>query len=97
MFRERLKDLMDKRSLNASDLARKAGVPRSNIQAWLTGASPNIEQLGKCALILEITVDELYFGTKPKSGLDHLLEELEVHNEVYRISIKKIVKKKGDT
>lgn len=97
MFKERLRAFMEQHGINASELAKLAKVPRSNVQSWLTGSAPNIDQLGLVASVLNTTVDELYFGIKSKKGLDQLLEELEVHNGLYRISIKKVVKKdKGD-
>lgn len=96
-FRERFQVLMNEHETNPTKLSKLTKVPRSNIQSWLTGSAPNIDQLGLVAQELNSTVDELYFGHKPRRGLNYLLEELEIHNELYRISIKKVVKKdKGD-
>lgn len=86
MFKDRLKKLIEKNKLSATELARRAGVPRSNVQSWLTGSSPSIDQLGRVAQVLGITVDELYFGHKQESVVD---------DEVYLISIRKVVKKES--
>ena len=88
MLEKNLKKVLEQKNISVMELARKTGVPKSNINAWLTGASPNLEQLDKVAQFLETTIDYLAFGRQ--SELTKVLKEFEVHTGLYEIKIKRI-------
>lgn len=49
--------------MNASQLARRANVPRQNISNWLMNQKPkDIEQVKRVADVFQVTVDHLLFG-----------------------------------
>ena len=93
MFEKKLKALMKSHNLTVTELAQRTGVPRTNIQQWLTGSSPNIIQVDKVASYFDLTVDELVFGRKPKSSVEELFTEALIHTGHYKISITKLTKK----
>lgn len=93
MFEKKLRALMKSHNLTVTELAQRAGVPRTNIQQWLTGSSPNIIQVDKVASYFDLTVDELVFGRKPKSSVEELFTEALIHTGHYKISITKLTKK----
>lgn len=95
MLEKKLKALLKSNNLSVTELAQKTGVPKTNIQGWLTGASPNIVQVDKVANFFNLTVDELVFGRKPKSSMEELFTEALIHSGHYKISITKLVKKEG--
>src|SRR5690606_27439060 len=95
MFNKRLKFLLEKHDLTVAELARQTGIPKSTVQSWMASSQPSVYQLDKVATFFEMTIDELVFDRKPAGIIDQLLKEVEVHNELYRISIKKVIKK-GD-
>lgn len=84
---------LKKRNLTVSALAKLANVPKTNIQNWITGSNPDLEQLGKVADALGVSIEELALGKKPKSPVVEILEKLEIHNGLYEVSIKKVNKK----
>ena len=66
-LKKQLRLLLDKRELNAAQLARKAGVPKQSLSGWLAGSNPrDIRQIKKVADALGVSVDNLMFGM----GLD---------------------------
>lgn len=93
MLEKKLKALLKTHNLSVSELSQRTGVPRTNIQAWLTGTSPNVVQVDKVANYFNLTVDELVFGRKPKATLDEMFTEALIHSGHYKISITKLVKK----
>jgi len=82
MFEKKLKALMKSHNLTVTELAQRTGVPRTNIQQWLTGSSPNIIQVDKVASYFDLTVDELVFGRKPKSSVEELFSEALIHTKL---------------
>lgn len=66
-LKHQLKLFLDHHEMTAAQLARKSGVSPQVLSLWLKGADPKkMSQVKKVADVLEITVDQLCFG----SGLD---------------------------
>lgn len=93
MLDKKLKALLKANNLTVTELAKLTGVPKTNINSWLTGSSPNISQVDKVAQHFNLTVDELVFGRKQKSSVEELFTEALIHTGHYKISITKLVKK----
>jgi transcriptional regulator with XRE-family HTH domain len=89
MFEKKLKELLKKNNLSMTELSKRVGVPKTNIQQWLTGSVPNIVQLNKVAEYFNMTVDEIYFDEKPKS-VETFVSELKIHEGIYKIAITKL-------
>lgn len=54
---------LEQQDITASQLSRKAKVPKSNISEWLTGRKPkDFEQVKRVADALGTTLDNLCFG-----------------------------------
>ncbi len=87
------KILKEREDLTVASLARKAGIPKANLQTWLTGSTPNIEQLDKVAKALGVSLEYLAFGRTDEEKMDALIEKVMVHTGTYEISVKKILKK----
>lgn len=95
MLEKKLKSLLKTHNLSISELASRVKVPKTNIQGWLNGSSPNIEQLDRVALYFGISIEELVFDRKPKNKLEELFEEATVFSGHYKIQVTKLIKK-GD-
>lgn len=93
MLDKKLKSLLKSNNLSIAELAKRAGVPKTNIQQWLQGATPNVYQVEKVATYFGLTVDELIFNRKPKSSVEELFAEALIHTGHYKISITKLTKK----
>lgn len=96
MFEKKLKSLLESHNLSVNELSKRTGVPKTTIQQWLTGTNPNLNQLDIVASYFKITIDELAFGRKPKTSLEAILDEVQIHTGVYRVSISKLVKNDND-
>lgn len=60
---ENLKILLEKKGWRAAELARRADVPKSSVNDWLSGASPrNMGHLKSIADELGVLLDDLLFG-----------------------------------
>ena len=88
-----LKKILKERNLNASSVSSVTDVPRSNIERWLSGGNPDLNQLLIVAKFLGLSIDELITGKRPGNSFDDLIEKFEVHSGMYEISVKKINKK----
>lgn len=93
MLDKKLKGLLKAHNLSVSELSKKTGVPKTNIQQWLTGSAPNVYQLDKVAAYFKISIEELMFARKPKTSIEGLFEEALVHTGHYKIQITKLTKK----
>ena len=99
MLSKILRQLLDERSLSVTALAKKTSVPKSNIQGWLDGSSPNLEQLDKVAQYFDVSLEYLAFGREQPDQLASLIEKFVVHSGLYEVSISKVLpkkKKRGD-
>lgn len=74
--------------MSVSALARKSELPKANIQSWLTGSNPNIEQLDKVAKTLGVSFEYLAFGRSDQSKIESLLEKVVMHTGTYEITLK---------
>lgn len=92
MLEINLKKMLEEKKVSVMELARKTGVPKSNISAWLTGASPNLEQLDRVAQFLGTNIDYLAFGRSREDMLANLMDQVDIHSGIYEIKIRKIVK-----
>lgn len=96
MLKKILRELINEADITVATLARKTGVPKTNINKWLQGSSPNIEQLDKVAQYFEVPLEYLAFGRKLDDPMEKFFEKLEVHKGLYEITVKKVSKKKGN-
>ena len=94
MLAKNLKRILEERNMSIAELAKKTGVPKTNIGSWLSGSSPKIEQLFKVAQFLGMSIEALAFDKKNDETLNNLIDKLEVHSGLYEISIKKVTTKK---
>lgn len=66
-LKNQLKLYLRHTDMSASQLAKKASVPRQSLSDWIGGSKPrDISQVKKVAKVLGTTVDHLVFG----EGLD---------------------------
>ena len=62
-LKKQLKLYLDRSDMTASQLARKAGVPKQSISGWLAGNNPrDIRQVKKVADVFGISIDQLIFA-----------------------------------
>jgi transcriptional regulator with XRE-family HTH domain len=90
VFEKKLKDVLEKNRISVAELSRQTGVPKTNIQQWLTGTSPNIIQLDKVATFFNMTIEELYFDRKESTKPSVFLNKIEITEGAYKILIEKI-------
>lgn len=93
MLVRNLKKILEERELSISELARKAGVPKSTIMTWLAGRTPDLNQLDKVAQFLGTNIEALAFGRKQEDLFTEIMQKVEIHSGLYEISIKKVIKK----
>jgi transcriptional regulator with XRE-family HTH domain len=93
MFAKSIRKILDERGISIAELSRRTGVPKSNINSWLQGSSPNLEQIYRVSKYLGITIESLAFGHRSKDLLEDFFEKVEIYKGEYEISIKKISRK----
>ena len=93
MFEIKLKALLKSKNMSVAELAKATGVPKTNIQQWMTGSSPNIIQVDKVANFFNLTLEELVFDRRPKNTIEDLFTEALIHTGHYKIQITKLSKK----
>lgn len=94
MLPKLLRRLLNERGLSISELARRTNVPKTNLNSWLQGSSPNVVQLDKVARFFGVSIEYLVFGRKEREPIVDFLEKIEVYEGEYEVSIRKIVRKK---
>jgi transcriptional regulator with XRE-family HTH domain len=94
MLTEVLRKLLDERGISIAEVARRTGVPKSNIHAWLQGASPSVGQLDRVARYFGVSMEYLAFGREAQDLFSKFFDQFEVHRGEYEISVRKIGKKK---
>lgn len=90
MFTEKLKRLREEKGFSQKRLADEAGINKMLISKYETGRStPSMENLGKIAKALEITVDYLVFDNVPSNGRVEFkdVELLEKFKEAEELSV----------
>ncbi len=71
-LKKQLRQYLELREMNASQLAKKASVPKQSLSGWLGGSNPrDIRQVKRVADVLGVSIDNLMFG----SGIDKELEK----------------------
>ncbi len=95
-LKNNLREVLVRKGMTASDLARLSKVPKTTISDWLAGSSPkNISQLKLIADVLNLSLDELVFGENSKLRKKSIVEEF-VENEIYagkyEVVLRKIIK-----
>jgi transcriptional regulator with XRE-family HTH domain len=56
----KLKEILEEKNINQSDVAKKLGITRQVISVWATNISdPNVENIRKICKLLNVTSDEL--------------------------------------
>jgi len=45
MLKDILRKILNDRDITVASLARKTGVPKTNINTWLNGGNPQLDQL----------------------------------------------------
>jgi transcriptional regulator with XRE-family HTH domain len=93
---ETLPKLMAEKGIKIPALSKKSGVSKSNIQTWLTGSKPSIEQLDKVAKALGVSFEYLAFGRSEEEKVQSIFDKIVLHTGTYEISIKKVVNKRND-
>lgn len=93
MLARNLKRLIEEKGISYNELARRSGVPKTNLFNWSEGANPQVDQLLKVADILEVSLDFLVASRKEETDLDKILDKVSVHVGLYEVSIKKVSKK----
>lgn len=93
MLARNLKRLIEEKGISYNELARRSGVPKTNLLNWSEGANPQVDQLLKVADILEVSLDFLVASRKEETDLDKILDKVSVHVGLYEVSIKKVSKK----
>ena len=95
MLKDILRDLINEKDISVASLARKTSVPKTNINSWLQGASPNIEQLYKVAQFFDVPIEYLAFGKQVEDPMSKFMDKFHIHTGLYEISIKKVTPKKN--
>lgn len=93
MLARNLKRLIEEKGISYNELARRSGVPKTNLLNWSEGANPQVDQLLKVADVLEVSLDFLVASRKEETDLDKILDKVSVHVGLYEVSIKKVSKK----
>jgi transcriptional regulator with XRE-family HTH domain len=62
-LKNQLRHYLDAREISATQLAKKARVPKQSLSGWLSGSNPrDIRQIKRVADALEVSLDNLMFG-----------------------------------
>lgn len=79
MFQLKLRELMAKRQVTVTELAKKSGIHYVQISGYLSGSAkgklPNLKNLMALTVALRCSVEELT-GIKTKPDLDNLIDDL---------------------
>jgi transcriptional regulator with XRE-family HTH domain len=74
-LKSQLRYFLKAKGLNASQLAKMAGVPRQSVSDWLGGTTPrNISHIKNVARILGTTMDNLLYGEGPAIEQQKVME-----------------------
>lgn len=78
-FCSRLRDNLELRGWSQSALARETGLSQAVISKYLLAKSePGAKELGLIAKALDVTMDELWYGTRKDNGLSAIAELTEL-------------------
>jgi transcriptional regulator with XRE-family HTH domain len=74
-LKKQLKFFLGLREISASQLAKRAGVPKQSLSGWLGGSNPrDVKQIKRVADALGTTVDNLLFGDGPNVDQQRITE-----------------------
>lgn len=93
-LKNQLKAYIKDRDITATELCRKAKVPRSTLTEWLSGRSPkDMEKLKRVADVLDISIDWLCYGNglEPKVAIEDFENLLNLGT--YELVLRKVNKK----
>lgn len=90
---KQLKEILAKRGLTISQIARISGVPKQTISDWVIGRKPrSLANLKKVADALDTTIDELCFGkVKTKAPAFEEFKD-EINAGVFEVVLRRINK-----
>lgn len=91
-----LRKLIAEKNISVTELARRTGIPKSTINSWLQGVSPNIDQLYDVAKFFNVSLEHVAFGKAEIDPFERLFEKVDLHVGQYEVTVKKIVRK-GNT
>ncbi len=89
-----LRKLIREKGLTITGLARSTKVPVQTLHGWVNGVEPkSIRQLKKVADYLDVDLDYLCFGIKPKSENNKLEKfEDEINTGVFEVILRRVKK-----
>ena len=95
-LKSNLRDVLYKREMSASELARATKLPKQTINDWLNGSSPkNLNQLKIVADYFGVSIDQLVFGeaqqVKPMNAIEEFVDN-EIYAGKYEVILRRIVK-----
>jgi transcriptional regulator with XRE-family HTH domain len=74
-LKSQLKYFLDVKDMTATQLAKKAGVPKQSLSGWLAGSNPrDVRQIKRVADVLETTLDNLMFGAGENNDRQRVIE-----------------------
>jgi len=87
---------MERKSLTASELGRRAKVSKQTLSNWLAGKTPrDLHQLKRVADVLGVTVDQLLYdarGSTKNTDIQSLIEEGQPIRGLFEVEIKMVKK-----
>lgn len=94
-FMKTLKELIKKRGVSVSAVARATGVPVTTIHNWLSGQPPRkIDQVKRVAEYFGVCVDYLCYEidciTNPPKVLQMAFERDEIYTGVFEVILRKV-------
>ncbi|QLY25695.1 helix-turn-helix domain-containing protein [Bdellovibrio sp. KM01] len=97
-LKQQLKYYLKDRGITASQLSKKASVPKQSLSGWLAGSNPrDVRQIKRVADVLGISIDHLMFGSGPEKGqekvapLDSLIGE-EWFGGLFEVRLRRVKK-----
>lgn len=89
-----LKKLIKDKGISVAHLSRATKVPLQTLHGWLNGSDPkNLRQVKAVADYLDVDLDYLCFGIKPKSHSPKIEEyEHEIVTGIYEVVLRRIKK-----
>ena len=97
MLGKNLEEILKRKELTVTELAKATNIPRTTLLGLIKGtsSSPNLSQLDTVAQFLSVSIEELAFGRKQKTpDIGEILTSAEVHTGIYRLTLEKLSEKK---
>ncbi len=89
-----LRKIIREKGLTIASIARRTKVPVQTIHGWLQGSEPkSIRQLKAVADYLEVDLDYLCFGIRPKSDANRIeMFENEINAGIFEVVLRRVRK-----